>query len=462
MEKEKFFVGLQSHPINFVDEEVDQVIEDTLKGGINAHLIMGNYGSSDKWRPLKMPMRHSKKRKEYDLYGGFYIDVHEEFYRATNFKPMKTPEPELNKIDIFDRVIPKAHAAGQEVYVYLTEDATFLYPGYTSIAGIDAHGHIRDMPCVNNPDYFYHLMAMVEDFTKSYDLDGVFLNWERSGFSGFSPLNDLMNAKAPICFCPHCRRRAKEMGFDLERAKQGCQKLVALMNNDDINPRLYSKKLYLTFCEYPEIFQLQRMWQENSFRISEEAYSIVKRFKPNMKVGMNQWPKPSVDFNRLADNVDWIKPLTYPLIDGYWYAEQFKKWQHTALRNYKKDVALYVFYEICGIESIGIPDNIDDIIRDGFPFDFASAMNSRLIDEVDGKCKIYPNVEIGIEFEPGVHPVLDYNNEENLKKQIVGLTEQVLKLPVDGMVVAAFYECMRKEDMWLVGDLLEKAGKIKR
>lgn len=462
MEKENFFVGLQSHPINFVDEEVDRVIDDTLKGGVNAHLIMGNYGSSDKWRPLKMPMRHSKKRTEYDLYGGYYIDIHNEFYSGTDFKPMKTLEPELKNIDIFREVIPKAHAAGQEVYVYLTEDATFLYPGYHTIAGIDAYGHIRDMPCVNNPNYFNHLMGMVEDFTKSYDLDGIFLNWERSGFSGFSPINDLMNARAPICFCPHCRRRAAEMGFDLERARIGCRKLIELMKSDDINPRLYSKKFYLIFCEYPEILQLQRMWQENSFRLAEEAYSIIKRFKPNMKVGMNQWPKPSVDFNRLADNVDWIKPLTYPLIDGYWYAEQFKTWQSTMFRNYRKDIALYVLYELCGIESIGIPDDINECIENGFPFDYASAMNSRLIEEVGGKCKIYPNVEIGIEFRPGEHPVLNYNSEKETKTQIIQLTEQVLKLPVDGMVVAAFYECMRKEDMWLVGELLEKAGKIKR
>ena len=73
---------------------------------------------------------------------------------------------------------------------------------------------IGSEPCINHPDYRTWWHSIIEDYCRSYDIDGVMWCNERR-----SPLDNLIAGRSPNCFCEHCRRLAEARGIDVERAK---------------------------------------------------------------------------------------------------------------------------------------------------------------------------------------------------------------------------------------------------
>ena len=77
---------------------------------------------------------------------------------------------------------------------------------------------------LNNPDARHFLTAMVEDWAKSNELDGLMWESEQQG-----PLNETIGAyfgkfngtSFINCFCTHCVQKATEQGINVARAREG-------------------------------------------------------------------------------------------------------------------------------------------------------------------------------------------------------------------------------------------------
>ena len=54
-------------------------------------------------------------------------------------------------------------------------------PGVEQLQERDLHGRNASTLCLNNPGYRNFLLALVEDYTRSWDLDGIMWGSERQG-----------------------------------------------------------------------------------------------------------------------------------------------------------------------------------------------------------------------------------------------------------------------------------------
>ena len=94
-------------------------------------------------------------------------------------------------------------------------------PNLPQVLEVDVFNRIGTAPCLNNPAYRTWWHAIIEDYCRSYDIDGVMWCNERR-----SPLDNLISGNPPNCFCQHCCRLADQRGIgpaalrDAERAEQ--------------------------------------------------------------------------------------------------------------------------------------------------------------------------------------------------------------------------------------------------
>ena len=98
-------------------------------------------------------------------------------------------------------------------------------PNIEQVQERDLHGRNQETLCVNNLNYRNFFSGLVEDFARSYDVDGIMWGSERQG-----ALCDSLGAThdtPPIdpgevtCFCQFCYKTARERGINPDRARQG-------------------------------------------------------------------------------------------------------------------------------------------------------------------------------------------------------------------------------------------------
>src|SRR6185437_7163262 len=168
--------------------------------------------------------------QEYDkVHGGSYTKVHSEFYVNSVIKDVRAPD--LGDFDILADVTPAAKKRGMQTYALFEEayNPAFM-PNFEKIAEVDINGRIGGSTCFNNPNARNFLTALVEDWFKSNDLDGMMWESERQG-----PLNNAIgahfgrfNGHAFVnCFCEHCVRKATGQGINVPRVGEGNLPAVA-------------------------------------------------------------------------------------------------------------------------------------------------------------------------------------------------------------------------------------------
>src|SRR5690242_6955689 len=98
-------------------------------------------------------------------------------------------------------------------------------PNVEKVQERDLYGRNAETLCLNHPDYRAFLTGLVEDYARSYEIDGIMWGSERQG-----ALSDSLGATHDdpptepgnvTCFCQFCRAKAKARGIDPARARQG-------------------------------------------------------------------------------------------------------------------------------------------------------------------------------------------------------------------------------------------------
>src|SRR5207249_6421317 len=94
-------------------------------------------------------------------------------------------------------------------------------PGFDKAVEIDFHGRPTTRSCPRNPNTRNFWLGLVEDYLRSYDVDGLMWGSGRQG-----PLSNAIGAShgggnpATVgCFCSHCVDAARKAGIDVDRAR---------------------------------------------------------------------------------------------------------------------------------------------------------------------------------------------------------------------------------------------------
>lgn len=410
-QREKF-VGIQISPISFIDEGVEPLL-DQLKDrfGINVLLI-----GTISWLGLKIGRRISWQIEGWPdhgepepspLKGGSYIRHRPELYRTTFIDDFRSKDEAFADKDILEMVIPAARERGMKVYPEVMEPL-FHYAGHGSVNNVDipnlpqvlevdAFGRVSSEPCINHPDYRNWWKAIIEDYARNYDIDGVMWCNERR-----SPLDNLISGRVPNCFCEHCREQAERRGVDVEaarRAMQAAHQWFSHVRDGGAAPDGALVEFLRLLYVHPEIMIWERFWVERNKDMDRELYGIMKWVNSDLEFGLNVWNRNHLNplrkaqwpWAEMATWSDWVKPITYQHQSGGVYFNEMSQWHRSVLRDVSPQEMTPIMYQFLGLNEAPW----DEIVAHGFePDTYVYGQCKATVDAVQGKVGVYMGIGV--------------------------------------------------------------------
>ncbi|HXN35122.1 MAG TPA: hypothetical protein VN877_03065, partial [Opitutaceae bacterium] len=161
--------------------------------------------------------------------GGNFAIPHMQYYEGSGMTYEDMRAPEAGSADLLDRALTLCHGRGMKTFAWVIEDNNRpRIAHWEPMYEIDIHGRRSEKNpagrCFNNPLYRALTLGLMEDYTRSYPIDGIMWGSERQ-----SGVLDVLNISQSsrvdpsrtTCFCEHCLRKGRDLGIDPERARQG-------------------------------------------------------------------------------------------------------------------------------------------------------------------------------------------------------------------------------------------------
>ncbi len=122
---------------------------------------------------------HGKQEYDLNFHGGNFATPHPQYYKNTVIKDTRAPDH--GNLDILAEVLPAAKKRGMKVICWLEDVFRTDLPNIEKVQERDLYGRNAETLCVNNPDYRNFFTGLVEDYARSYDIDGIMWGSERQG-----------------------------------------------------------------------------------------------------------------------------------------------------------------------------------------------------------------------------------------------------------------------------------------
>jgi hypothetical protein len=350
-------IGIQIGAVSFVDEGVEEVL-DVLqsRGAVNTIFLAAfTYGRGLAGRQIPgqpFPDHGSQESDEKTFHGGNYATPHAEFYGKTILK--QTRAPDHGSLDILEAVLPKAKKRGLKIFCECEDAWRSSVPGFSEVAEVDLQGRKTGSQCLFNPDVRNFWTALVTDYCRSYDVDGILFFNERNG-----PLLNALGAShaqsiSPdrvTCFCEHHRKAAIEHGIDPDRARAGYQKLDAFVQQALTAQRPsdgYFVEFWRLLVENPEIMAWDRLFDIGKHQVLADVRAAVKAVRADLQVGFhiehvnsfNPIFRATRRYEDLAEKADFLKVVVYNNCGGERYAHFIDNIHSTVFRDVPKDELL--------------------------------------------------------------------------------------------------------------------------
>jgi len=439
-------IGIQVGAVSFIDEGVDQVL-DVLqeRGNVNTiFLATFTYGRGIGGRQVPGQPLPDHGKQEYDekqFHGGNYATPHARFYEKTVLK--ETRAPDHGELDILDAVLPKAKARGMKVYCWYEDNFAKDVPNVERVQEIDLAGKHASTLCPFNPDYRNFLTGLTADYCTSYEIDGVMWGSERQG-----PLNNMISHPANdptrvTCFCEFHQKAAKERGIDMSRAREGYLKLAEFVKSASAGQRPtdgYFVTFWRLLLAYPEILAWEKLWTDGKHAVYGEIYQAAKAARPAVQVGYHIWHNNSFspmfraeqEYAAFAKVADYLKIVLYNNCGGPRYARAVENVGQTIFRDVPKDELLELHSHLL---NYGDEKGMAELPKAGLSADYVARETKRALDDVAGKCRIYPGIDIDIPTNEG--------EKKTSPEDVHASTTAALKAGADGVIFSRKYSEMK-------------------
>ena len=184
-------IGIQVGAVSFLDEGTDKVLDllQELASVNTIFLATFTYGRGIGGRmPRGTPLPdHGKAEYDDTYHGGNFATPHRQYYRDTTIAPEKAPD--YPGYDVIEDVLPRVRKRGMKVIAWFEDVFRNDVPGLDKAFEIDVHGRPVARVCYRNTNTRNFWLGLVEDYQRSYDLDGLMFGSERQG-----PLNAAIGA----------------------------------------------------------------------------------------------------------------------------------------------------------------------------------------------------------------------------------------------------------------------------
>ncbi|ABF43386.1 conserved hypothetical protein [Candidatus Koribacter versatilis Ellin345] len=455
-------IGIQVGAVSFVDEGTEKVL-DVLqeRAGVNTlFLAVFTYGRGIAGRQIHGQPLPDHGKQEYDLnfHGGNFATPHPEFYKNTVIK--ETRAPDHGNLDILAEVLPAAKKRGMKVICWLEDVFRTDLPNIAKVQERDLHGRNTETLCVNNPDYRNFFTGLVEDYARSYDIDGIMWGSERQG-----ALSDSLGAThdtPPIdpgevtCFCEFCQAKAKQRGINPERARQGFLELEKFVRASRGGKRPvdgYYVQFWRILLRYPELAAWEMLFTDGLRENYAAIYKTVKAAKPAVPVGWHIWHNNSFnpiyraeqDLQELAKYSDFIKVVMYNNCGGERMALYADNIGSTLYGDLSKQGLLDMNYALMGLKE----GSYEQIPRTGLSADYVFRETKRALEGVAGtNTRIWPGIDIDIPTEP--------ENSKCTPQSVKAAVLAALRAGASGVLLSRKYSEMRLANLSGAGDAIRE------
>ncbi len=456
-------VGIQVGAVSFLDEGTEKVLDILQdRGAVNAlFLATFTYGRGIAGRQVpgqSFPDHGKQETDEKTFHGGNYATPHAKFYKRTVLKQTKAPDH--GDYDVLADVLPKAHKRGMKVYAWYEDVFSKDIPGIDKLHERDWQGRPANTLCPLHPDYREFLIGLTEDYGQSYEVDGVMWGSERQG-----PLDNAIGARVGsgdptrvTCFCEHHQKAAKERGIEFSRAKEGFEKLSQFVTaaREDQRPNDgYFVEFWRLLLEYPELLAWEKLWTDSKHAIYADIYKAAKKSRPAVQVGFHIWHVNSFspffraeqNYAEFAKLADFLKVVVYNNCGGPRYAGYIGNVASTILHDVPKDEVLRLNNEWLGYSNEAPLDKLPTV---GLSADYVASETRRALAGVQGKCKIYPGIDIDVPTGAG--------QKKTSPDDVFASTTSALKAGADGVLFSRKYSEMRLANLSAGGKACREAG----
>ncbi len=286
-------------------------------------------------------------------------------------------------------------------------------PNIEELQERDLYGRNAETLCVNNPDFRNFLTGLVEDYTRSYDIDGIMRGSERQGAlcESLGAAHDVppVDPGQVTCFCEFCKSKAKQRRINAERARQGYLELEKSVRSARSGKRPvdgYYVQFWRLLLRYPELIALEMLWSDSLRETYAAIYKTVKTAKQTVPVGWHIWHNNSFnpiyraeqDLHELSNYSDFIKVVMYNNVGGERMALYADNIGSTLYGDLSKQGVINFNYAVVDFKE----PSYDQIPHTGLTADFVFRETKRALEGVAGtNTLIWPGIGIDIPTEPG-------------------------------------------------------------
>ena len=484
---EKKVVAIQIPAVSFSDEGVDKVLDTVQeRAGVNTLLLaVFSYGRGIEGRQIPghpLPDHGVQKYDTDTFHGGDYAEVHPEYYEGTLFKNFRAPD--LGNFDVLGEVVPKARKRGMKSICWF-EDVynPRLLNNFEKAAEVDVYGRKTDEACLNNPYVRNFLSSLVEDWMKSYGVDGIMWCSERQG-----ALNNAIDAdqgQATLtCFCEYCTQKGEQQGINVQRARQGLMELDRWVRAAWTQPRP-SDGYFVTFwrllLQYPEILAWEKFWTDSQHEVYGQIYGTVKSINRNVEAGFhimhlnsfNPFYRAEQDYRKLSQHADLLKICMYNNCGGPRMAHYIEGVHSTLWHDPSPQSVLNLYYSILGYKGEATLDRLptaglssDYVFREtrraladvqaarvtmpGPNTDLAGPASEQDVPGQPEGMLIYPGIDIDIPTEKG--------EKKTQPEDVRGAVKAAFNAGAPGIILSRKYSEMRLENLSGAGAALKDLG----
>src|ERR1041385_9174448 len=175
----KNFVAIQVKPYAWVDEGIDQLLDNIQqKGAVNTiWAYTYDYSEARMTKDGTIPLPDHGKPGSPRFVGGAFYDYDPKYFRNTVLTDFRSPD--YGKFNVIAEVAPKAKARGMDFFAWDYNNAVPMMnrniPNFSKVTEIDVYGRRTTSPCFNHPDYRAHPEGKIESLMSGYasEVDGI-------------------------------------------------------------------------------------------------------------------------------------------------------------------------------------------------------------------------------------------------------------------------------------------------
>jgi hypothetical protein len=391
-------VGMQIGAGPLCRGDIDRLLDELRDlAGINT-LFVFDFGLVARFIPMSQQGFH----------GGNYAIPHMQYYKDANLTYDDMRAPEFPDVDLLQRTMLATRRHGLKTYALIEEaEGQPPTPHWQAFYEFDFHGRRQRDPCSNNPGYRAFTLGLVEDYARSYGVDGFMWSSERMG--GLTQAIGARHGGAAsdpgraTCFCDYCTKKGAAQGINVDRARQGFAALEQFVRASRAGRRPrdgYFVAFMRLLVSYPELLQWEALWINSRKQLMVDIRNRAKSVNPDTPVGFHVWHNASfspfyraeIDFAEMAKNADFIKPVVYNSCAGSRIKTFVDSVGHTIFGDIPPAEILRMVYEMFDYKEAPY----EQVAAAGFSTDYITREIQRTLDDVAGIVPVYAGLDIDI------------------------------------------------------------------